>query len=117
MILNMEVVEHVADLAAVPAALRRLLKPGGLMIVATLNRTLKAWRWRRSAPNTSCAGCPRGTHDWNKFVKPDELARAVEQDGAHGYRPARRDLNLLAVNCSSSTDTDVNYMMVAERPE
>ncbi len=57
-VLNMEVVEHVADLRAYLRACARLVTPGGLMLVATLNKTLNRWRWRSSARNTSCAGCP-----------------------------------------------------------
>ena len=86
------------------------------MIVATLNRTLKALAWPRSAPNMCCAGCRAGTHDWRKFLKPEELRGflATEpRDGARA-RSAWSSTRWPAAGRLSS-DADVNYMMVVER--
>ncbi len=80
-VLNMEVVEHVADLEAYLAACAALVKPGGLMFVATLNRTLKSLALAKIGAEYVLSWLPRGTHDWNRFVTPAELRRLLEESG------------------------------------
>src|SRR5262249_41551414 len=79
-ILNMEVIEHVADPAAFLQTCARLLAPGGLMIVATLNRTLKAFALAKVGAEYVLRWLPVGTHDWNRFLKPQELRGFLAQE-------------------------------------
>ena len=74
-VLNMEVVEHVADVTAYLAACTALVKPGGLTLVATLNKTLKSLALAKIGAEYVLGWLPRGTHDWNRFVPPTELKR------------------------------------------
>src|SRR6185295_9417839 len=80
-VLNMEVVEHVADLADFLGSCARLIKPGGIMVVATLNRTLKSLALAKIGAEYVLRWLPAGTHDWNRFVRPDELQRHLENAG------------------------------------
>jgi 2-polyprenyl-6-hydroxyphenyl methylase/3-demethylubiquinone-9 3-methyltransferase len=114
-ILNMEVIEHVADPGQFLRDCSRLLKPGGLMIVATLNRTLKAFALAKIGAEYVLRWLPVGTHDWSQFLKPEELrgflaGEAVNVDGPFGvvYDP-------LTGRWSQSHDTAVNYMMTVTR--
>ena len=114
-ILNMEVIEHVADPAAYLQDCARLLKPGGLMIVATLNRTLKALALAKIGAEYILRWLPVGAHDWNKFLKPDEIRdflsdQPVVVDGPYGVV-----FNPLTGRWTESVDTDVNYMMTVVR--
>ncbi len=116
-VLAMEVVEHVADLELFLDASARLVKPGGLMIVATLNRTWKAWGLAIVGAEYIMRWLPRGTHDWKKFVRPSELARPLRHAGLEVtevtgvvYNPLRSRWSL------APRDLDVNYMAVAARP-
>ena len=80
-VLNMEVVEHVADVKAYLAACARLVKPGGLMIVATLNKTLKSLALAKFGAEYVLGWLPRGTHDWNRFLPPTKLQKSLEETG------------------------------------
>jgi len=116
MVLAMEVVEHVADM---PLFLRRcaeMVKPGGLMIVATINRTLKSFALVIVGAEYILGLLPRGTHHWDKLVSPDELAGALEKNGLKIVDERGVSLNLLSGEMQLSDDLDVNYMVVAERP-
>jgi 2-polyprenyl-6-hydroxyphenyl methylase/3-demethylubiquinone-9 3-methyltransferase len=115
LILNMEVIEHVADPGAFLRDCARLLKPGGLMIVATLNRTLKAFALAKIGAEYVLRWLPAGTHDWSKFLKPEELrgflaAEPVAVDGPYGVV-----FDPLSGRWSQSHDADVNYMMTVVR--
>jgi 2-polyprenyl-6-hydroxyphenyl methylase/3-demethylubiquinone-9 3-methyltransferase len=115
-VLAMEVVEHVTD---VPLFVRRcaeMVKPGGLMIVATLNRTLKAFALAIVGAEYVLGWLPRGTHQWDKFVTPEELERALEDTGLRRIGESGIAYNLLADKWQLSPDMDVNYMITAERP-
>ena len=114
-VLNMEVLEHVADVGAFLRVCARLLRPGGIMIIATLNRTLKSLALAKIGAEYVLRWLPPGTHDWNRFVKPGELQIYLEDAGltvTHtqgvAFDPLRWDWQL-------SSDTAVNYMMVAEK--
>jgi 2-polyprenyl-6-hydroxyphenyl methylase/3-demethylubiquinone-9 3-methyltransferase len=115
-ILNMEVIEHVADPAAFLKTCARLLAPGGLMIVATLNRTMKAFALAKVGAEYVLRWLPVGTHDWNRFLKPEELrgflaGETVTVDGPFGVV-----FDPLSGRWSQSHDADVNYMMTVARP-
>lgn len=114
-ILNMEVVEHVGDVRAFFAACGTLLAPGGLMIVATLNRTLKSLALAKIGAEYVLRWLPPGTHDWNRFVRPDELGTHLETSGLHVNRTQGVTFDPIRWEWQLSSDTDVNYMVVAER--
>ncbi len=86
-VLNMEVVEHVADPLAYLAACRALLKPGGLMICSTLNRNPKSYAMAIVGAEQVMRWLPKGTHDWSKFITPDELFDAAAAGRARAGRP------------------------------
>ena len=115
-ILNMEVVEHVADVKLFMASCATMLKPGGMMIVATLNRTFKAWALAIVGAEYVLGWLPRGTHDWAKFLTPGELRAAVEGGGLSVAELAGVAYNPIADRWSRSSDTGVNYMMLAVKP-
>ena len=114
-ILNMEVIEHVADPAAYLQDCARLLKPGGLMVVATLNRTLKALALAKIGAEYILRWLPVGAHDWNKFLKPDELRDFLAQSPVVVDGPYGVVFNPLTGRWTESADTDVNYMMTVVR--
>ena len=91
-VLAMEVVEHVADVKLFVARCAEMVRPGGLMIVATINRTLKSFALAIVGAEYVLRWLPRGTHQWDKFVTPDELEIAMERAGLTHHRRARRDL-------------------------
>jgi 2-polyprenyl-6-hydroxyphenyl methylase/3-demethylubiquinone-9 3-methyltransferase len=115
-VLAMEVVEHVADVSLFIRRCAEMVKPGGLMIVATINRTLKSFALAIVGAEYILGLIPRGTHTWDKFVTPDELERALEQNGLTVIDERGVILNVLTGELQLSNDSDVNYMMAAERP-
>jgi len=114
-VLNMEVVEHVADLHAYLKACSGLIKPGGLMFVATLNKTLKALALAKIGAEYVLGWLPRGTHDWNRFVEPAKLREMLEESGLNILKTQGVAFNPLAWDWHLSSDVDVNYMIVASR--
>lgn len=116
-VLAMEVVEHVADVRSFVATCASMVKPGGLMIAATLNRTLKSFALAIVGAEYVLRWLPRGTHRWDKFVTPEELERAFEQGGLDVIGERGVIYNPLFDRWQLSSDMDVNYMLVAERRE
>jgi 2-polyprenyl-6-hydroxyphenyl methylase/3-demethylubiquinone-9 3-methyltransferase len=115
-VLAMEVVEHVTDVGLFIAHAGAMVKPGGLLFVATLNRTAKSFAFAIVGAEYILRWLPRGTHQWDKFVTPDELEIAIEQSGLHITGESGVIYNLMADRWQLSRDTDVNYMVVAEKP-
>lgn len=115
-VLNMEVIEHVADPGAFLRDTARLLKPGGVMIVATLNRTLKALALAKFGAEYVLRWLPAGTHDWKKFLKPEELRSFIEGEPLEMAGPYGVAYDPLTGRWSRSSDVDVNYMMVVTKP-
>jgi 2-polyprenyl-6-hydroxyphenyl methylase/3-demethylubiquinone-9 3-methyltransferase len=116
-VLNMEVIEHVADREAFLADCAALVRPGGLMFLATLNRTTKAYVLAIVGAEYVMRWLPRGTHDWRRFVRPSELASPLRAAGMSlteltgvTYNPIKDDWGL------SQRDLDVNYIAVALKP-
>ena len=114
-VLAMEVVEHVADLGLFIGLAAGMVAPGGLLLVATLNRTAKSFALAIVGAEYILRWLPRGTHRWEKFVTPNELEMAIEQSGLQVVDEIGVVYNLFADRWQLSADTDVNYMMVAER--
>ncbi len=114
-VLAMEVVEHVADVDLFIELAAAMVKPGGLLFVATLNRTVKSFALAIVGAEYVLRWLPRGTHQWDKFVTPNELEIAIEQSGLHISDETGVIYNLLADRWQLSTDMDVNYMVVAEQ--
>jgi 2-polyprenyl-6-hydroxyphenyl methylase/3-demethylubiquinone-9 3-methyltransferase len=92
-----------------------MVKPGGLMIAATLNRTLKSFALAIVGAEYVLRWLPRGTHQWDKFVTPNELELAFERGGLRVIGERGVIYNPFADRWQLSSDMDVNYMLVAER--
>lgn len=114
-VLNMEVVEHVADLRAYLDACAKLVKPGGIMIVATMNKTLKSLALAKIAAEYVLGWVPKGTHDWNRFVPPTQLHALLKDAGLSVLKTQGVAFDPLTWDWRLAQDTDVNYMVVAER--
>jgi 2-polyprenyl-6-hydroxyphenyl methylase/3-demethylubiquinone-9 3-methyltransferase len=115
LILNMEVIEHVADPGDYLRSTARLLRPGGLMIVATLNRTAKAFALAVVGAERVLRWLPAGTHDWRKFVKPEEMRAWMASEPVTVAGPFGVGYNPLAGRWARSADAGVNYMMTVTR--
>jgi 2-polyprenyl-6-hydroxyphenyl methylase/3-demethylubiquinone-9 3-methyltransferase len=114
-VLALEVVEHVADLEGFLAACGQMVKPGGLLIAATLNRTPKSFALGIVAAEYILRWVPRGTHDWKKFLRPHELAGNLRRSGLSLKEVAGVSYDPLNDRWSVGTDTSVNYMLVAAK--
>ena len=114
-VLAMEVVEHVTDVELFVSTCASMVKPGGLMIAATLNRTLKSFALAIVGAEYVLRWLPRGTHQWDKFVTPLELEAAIENAGLRVTGERGVTYNLFADRWQLSSDMDVNYMLVAAR--
>ncbi len=111
-VLALEIVEHVADAPLFLKSCGRLVRPGGLLFLSTLNRTAKAWVLAIAGAEYLLGWLPRGTHDWKKFLKPSEVANGLREGGVEAqeivgvvYNPLSRAWAL------SKRDLDVNYML------
>lgn len=114
-VLALEVIEHVSDPAAFMSLCSKLLKPGGLLIMSTLNRTWKSYALAIVVSEHIVHWTPKGTHDWQKFIKPSELARmaraenlTVSEVSGMVYNPLTHDFSI------HPHDVDVNYFLVAK---
>ena len=116
-VLNMEVVEHVASPPAYLFACQELLRPGGLHICSTLNRNPKSFLFAIIGAEWVMRWLPKGTHDWNKFITPDELFGLLENAG---LKPVDRKgfvFNKVAWSWSiSAQDLSVNYVTASIKP-
>jgi 2-polyprenyl-6-hydroxyphenyl methylase/3-demethylubiquinone-9 3-methyltransferase len=116
-ILNMEVIEHVVDPHAYLRTCAGLLAPEGLMIVATLNRTMKAVALAKLGAEYVLRWLPAGTHDWRKFLRPDEIRGFLDGEPLEVGGPFGVAFNPLTGRWSRSADVDVNYMMTVTKEE
>jgi len=115
LVLVLEIIEHVADPESFLRACSRLVAPGGILIVATLNRTLKSLALGKVAAEYILRWVPAGTHDWRQFVKPDEIRMMLSAEPVAVTGPYGLAYNPLSDRWSEGADADVNYMMVATR--
>lgn len=116
-VLNIEVVEHVADPATYLTACQRLLKPGGLHICSTLNRTAKSFAAAIVGAEFIMRWLPKGTHDWNKFITPEELYDLLRDAGLDPVD--RKGFVFSPISWSwslSDRDLAVNYVTTSIKP-
>jgi 2-polyprenyl-6-hydroxyphenyl methylase / 3-demethylubiquinone-9 3-methyltransferase len=112
-VLLLEVIEHVPDVPAFLKLVAPLVKPGGVMVLSTLNRTLKAYAFAIIGAELILRWLPLGTHNWDRFVRPDELRAALEGAGLADIDTTGMVYDPLADEWSLSPDTDVNYFAIA----
>lgn len=118
LVLALEIIEHVADVPLFMRACGSLVKPDGLLVMSTINRTAKSLLLAKIGAEYVLRLLPRGTHDWRKFVRPSEMAQGMAENGLHVedicgmvYRPLQRDWAL------STDNVAVNYLMAGRRKE
>jgi len=115
-ILNMEVIEHVADIPSFLNACHDLLREEGCMCMSTLNRTLKSWATAIAGAEYILRWLPKGTHDWQKFLKPSELVRALRQSGFEAHNITGMTYQVLKDEWAlHSRDFSVNYLLLAQK--
>jgi 2-polyprenyl-6-hydroxyphenyl methylase/3-demethylubiquinone-9 3-methyltransferase len=113
----MEIVEHVADRELFLRSCAALLKPGGLLFLATIARTLKALALAKFGAEYVLGWVPPGTHDWRKFVSPGALSLDLEDCGLAVVALQGIAFDPLSWDWRLSSDTDVNYMLAARKPD
>jgi len=109
-ILNMEIVEHVDDINFFINSSSKLLKKNGLMFVATLNKTLKSYMFAIIGAEYVLRWLPIGTHDWEKFVKPDDLKNILHKNNLKLEKLDGMNFNIIKDEWSISSDTSINYI-------
>lgn len=114
-ILNMEVVEHVSDVEFFMRSCARMVNPGGLMFVATINRTPKAKALAIFMAENILRWLPKGTHEYEKLVRPDELEAPISAEGMEVIDRTGVFYNPLTDRWNRSRDMDVNYMVLTKR--
>jgi 2-polyprenyl-6-hydroxyphenyl methylase/3-demethylubiquinone-9 3-methyltransferase len=114
-VLAMEVVEHVPDVQAFTKACAGAVKPGGILVMATINRTLRAFALAIVGAEYVLGWLPKGTHQWEKFVTPEELTRSIEGGGLTVSGLQGVVYNPLRDQWALARDTAVNYMVLAQR--
>ena len=112
-VLNMEVVEHVPDVGSLIKDCGVLLQASGVMVVATLNRTLKSWLFAVVGAEYIMRWLPRGTHGWQQFVTPDELEGHLRSCGMSPLESCGVRVNPITRKFSLTSSLSVNYMMLA----
>jgi 2-polyprenyl-6-hydroxyphenyl methylase/3-demethylubiquinone-9 3-methyltransferase len=115
-VLAMEVLEHVADVASFLAAAAALVRPGGLFVGATLNRTLKSYALAIVGAEYVLRWVEPGTHDWSKFLRPGEIAGPLQKAGLSEIDRSGMVYDPFGDRWRLSGDLDVNYMIALERP-
>lgn len=115
-VLALEIVEHVADLDAFAAACAALVEPGGIFVVATLNRTLAAYALGIVVAERILGWLPPGSHDWQRFVRPAEMVRLLRRQGLTVADMTGMVYNPLAGSWTTSPNLSVNYIVHARKP-
>ena len=115
-VLNMEVVEHVADVPLYMKSCAELVAPGGLMFVATINRTPRAFALAIVGAEYVLRWLPRGSHEFRKFLTPEEIAALITRNGMRVTDKTGVVYNPLADQWRQSRDMGVNYMLLAQKP-
>ena len=115
-VLCLEVVEHVPDPAAFLKLCASLVRPGGMMIVSTINRTMKAYVLAIVGAEYVLRWLPVGTHQWERFVTPDEMSVHLRAAGLEAIQIEGMIYSLISDRWLLAADTDVNYLAAAVRP-
>jgi 2-polyprenyl-6-hydroxyphenyl methylase/3-demethylubiquinone-9 3-methyltransferase len=112
-VLALEVIEHVADVPLFLESIAKLVKPGGLLIVTTLNRTLKSYAFAIIGAEYVLRWLPRGTHEWKKFLKPSEIIQPLTQHHGLTHRHSTgMVMNPLSFEWQlKESDMEVNYLL------
>ena len=110
-ILNMEIVEHVDDINFFINSCSKLLKKNGLMFVATLNKTLKSYMFAIIGAEYVLRWLPIGTHDWEKFVRPEDLKKILNKNNLKLEKLDGMNFNIIKDEWSISSDTSINYIV------
>jgi len=114
-VLNTEVVEHVADPSQLMAECSALVRPGGMLIVATLNRTLRAFLIAIVGAEHVLRWLPKGTHDWRRFLRPREIAEMIALQNLLETDRTGVSFSPIARKWRLTRDTSVNYILTAEK--
>ncbi|MDB6176797.1 bifunctional 2-polyprenyl-6-hydroxyphenol methylase/3-demethylubiquinol 3-O-methyltransferase UbiG [Paracoccus sp. Z330] len=115
-VLALEIVEHVADPATFIETCRNLVRPGGLVILSTINRTVKSFGAAIVGAEWIMRWLPKGTHDWQRFITPDELAHQASQAGLHVADARGMVFNPITFGWKmSERDLSVNYILTGRR--
>jgi len=109
-ILNMEIIEHVDDINFFISSCSKLLKKNGLMFIATLNKTLKSYVFAIIGAEYVLRWLPIGTHDWEKFVRPEDLIKILSKNNLMLDKLDGMNFNIIKDEWSVSTDTSINYI-------
>jgi 2-polyprenyl-6-hydroxyphenyl methylase/3-demethylubiquinone-9 3-methyltransferase len=115
-VLNMEVVEHVSDVEYFLTTCSSMVRPGGMMVIATINRTMKAAALAIFAAENVLRWLPRGTHQYEKLVRPEEIERPLSASGLKITERTGVFFSPFTNQWNLSKDMDVNYMLIAKRP-
>jgi len=110
-ILNMEIIEHVEDINFFINSCSKLLKKNGLMFVATLNKTLKSYMFAIIGAEYVLRWLPIGTHDWEKFVRPEDLKKILNKNNLKLEKLDGMNFNIIKDEWSMSSDTSINYIV------
>ncbi|MFZ4540514.1 MAG: bifunctional 2-polyprenyl-6-hydroxyphenol methylase/3-demethylubiquinol 3-O-methyltransferase UbiG [Rickettsiales bacterium] len=117
-VLALEIIEHVSDVNLFYDAITALVKPGGVLILSTLNRTAKSYAMGIIGAERILRWLPIGTHSWSKFIKPSEMARDLRQRGFNVIDTSGITFSPLNWSFSlNNKDLDVNYLMVSTKPK
>jgi 2-polyprenyl-6-hydroxyphenyl methylase/3-demethylubiquinone-9 3-methyltransferase len=116
MVISLEVVEHVADPRAFLIDCAALVRPGGLMIISTLNKTARSLAEAVIGAEYILRWLPAGTHDWSKFLAPDFVAGALRAGGLSPSEPTGLTYHPLTAKWTTGSNVSVNYMLAASRP-
>ena len=114
-VLNMEVVEHVDNVPLYMKSCADLVAPGGLLFTATINRTLRAYALAIVGAEQVLRWLPKGTHDYAKFLTPEEISALVSRNGLKVVEKTGVVFHPLADEWRPSRDTGINYMVLAEK--
>ncbi len=114
-VLNLEVIEHVADPAKLMTDCASRLKPNGLLFIATLNRTIRAFALAIVGAEYILRWLPIGTHDWRRFLKPHEIEAMLHHEKTQAIETVGVAMNPLTRHWKITPDPSVNYMLVAEK--
>jgi 2-polyprenyl-6-hydroxyphenyl methylase/3-demethylubiquinone-9 3-methyltransferase len=115
-VIALEVVEHVPDVPAFIGVCAQILRPGGMMLLSTINRTARAFALAIVGAEYVLRWLPRGTHQWERFMTPEELGDALKASGLRVVDTRGLTYNPLTREWRLSNDTGVNYFMSAAKP-